>query len=214
MYSYEDRIRAVTLYIRLGKRVVATIQQLGYPTKNSLKGLYREYDQDWDLKNAVVRPSKFTTEQRARAVKHYLTHGRCVAFTIKTLGSPGSASLHAWVQELNPRARPRVLGASSNEQKHAAVLALCTNQGSAQAIADDVGVCRETLYNWRNELLGPEALASMKRFNDSSTGSELSQLEQQLLTLRREVKRLQLEQELLKKANELLKKTRASSFIS
>ncbi|WP_156507031.1 hypothetical protein [Comamonas thiooxydans] len=29
MYSYEDRIRAVTLYIQLGKRVAATIQQLG-----------------------------------------------------------------------------------------------------------------------------------------------------------------------------------------
>ncbi|EED67106.1 integrase catalytic region [Comamonas testosteroni KF-1] len=46
----------------------------------------------------------------------------------------------------------------------------------------------------------------MKRFNDSSTSSELPQLEQQLQTLRREVRRLQLEQELLKKANELLKK--------
>lgn len=37
MYSYEDRIRAVTLYIKLGKRFGATIQQLGYATKNSLK---------------------------------------------------------------------------------------------------------------------------------------------------------------------------------
>lgn len=44
------------------------------------------------------------------------------------------------------------------------------------------------------------------RFNDSSTDSELPQLEQQLQTLRREVRRLQLEQELLKKANELLRK--------
>ncbi len=38
MYSYEDRIRAVELYIRLGKRVGATILQLGYLTKNALKG--------------------------------------------------------------------------------------------------------------------------------------------------------------------------------
>lgn len=37
MYSYEDRIRAVELYIKLGKRVRATIRQLGYPTKNALK---------------------------------------------------------------------------------------------------------------------------------------------------------------------------------
>lgn len=112
MYSYEDRIRAVTLYIQLGKRVAATIQQLGYPTKNSLKGWCREYEQDRDLKTAVVRPPKFTTEQKARAVEHYLMHGRCAAFTIKALGYPGRASLHAWVQELNPRARPRVLGES------------------------------------------------------------------------------------------------------
>ncbi|HXQ23671.1 MAG TPA: transposase, partial [Candidatus Acidoferrales bacterium] len=33
MYSYEDKIRAVELYIELGKRVQATIRQLGYPTK-------------------------------------------------------------------------------------------------------------------------------------------------------------------------------------
>lgn len=29
MYSYEDRIRAVQLYIKLGKRIKATIRQLG-----------------------------------------------------------------------------------------------------------------------------------------------------------------------------------------
>ena len=37
MYSYEDRIRAVKLYEKLGKRTGATIRQLGYPTKNALK---------------------------------------------------------------------------------------------------------------------------------------------------------------------------------
>lgn len=29
MFSYEDRIRAVQLYIKLGRRVAATIRQLG-----------------------------------------------------------------------------------------------------------------------------------------------------------------------------------------
>lgn len=36
MYSYENRMRAVRLHIKLDKRVAATIRQLGYPTKNSL----------------------------------------------------------------------------------------------------------------------------------------------------------------------------------
>ncbi len=39
MYSYEDRIRAVALYIELGKRPKATIRQLGYPSKNALKAV-------------------------------------------------------------------------------------------------------------------------------------------------------------------------------
>ena len=39
--SCEDRIRAAKLYIKLGKRLGATIRQLGYPTKNSLIGWYR-----------------------------------------------------------------------------------------------------------------------------------------------------------------------------
>ncbi|MBA4143363.1 MAG: transposase, partial [Nitrosospira sp.] len=45
MYSYEDRIRAVKLYIKLGERIAATIRQLGYPTKNALKSWHREYEQ-------------------------------------------------------------------------------------------------------------------------------------------------------------------------
>ncbi|MBB3571610.1 transposase-like protein [Rhizobium sp. BK491] len=32
MYSHADRVRAVELYIKLDKRVKATIRQLGYPT--------------------------------------------------------------------------------------------------------------------------------------------------------------------------------------
>ena len=43
MYSYEERLRAVKLYIKLGKRVQATIRELGYPTKNALQGWHREY---------------------------------------------------------------------------------------------------------------------------------------------------------------------------
>jgi transposase-like protein len=45
MYSYEDRLRAVQLYIKLGKRLGLTIRQLGYPTKNALKTWYGEYEQ-------------------------------------------------------------------------------------------------------------------------------------------------------------------------
>jgi hypothetical protein len=42
MYSHEDRIRTVLLYLKLGKCIRATIRQLGYPTKNSLLSRHRE----------------------------------------------------------------------------------------------------------------------------------------------------------------------------
>jgi putative transposase len=209
MYSYEDRVRAVRLYIKLGKRIAATIGQLGYPTKNSLKSWHQEYEQRLDLHTGYVRPPKYSQAQRELAVEHYLEHGRCVSATIKELGYPGRGSLPAWVQELHPETRTRVVGRSQGltpALKQAAVIALCTRQGSAQVVAQELGVCRPTLYNWKNQLLGHEALASMKRPQDSPPSPERAELEQQLETLRRDIRRLQLEQDLLKKANEIIKK--------
>jgi transposase-like protein len=49
MYAYEERIRAVMLYIKLEKRLKATILQMGCLTKNSLIGWYREYEESRDL---------------------------------------------------------------------------------------------------------------------------------------------------------------------
>jgi transposase-like protein len=73
MYSYEDRMRAVALYIKLGKRPKATIRQLGYPGKNALKGWYLEYEHLLDLRLGFApRAPKFTQAQKEAAVEHYL----------------------------------------------------------------------------------------------------------------------------------------------
>ena len=79
MYSYEDRIRAVKLYIKLGKRLRATIRQLGYATKNALKSWHREYEHSRDLQVNYVRSrQKYSTEQKQAALEHYLDHDRCM----------------------------------------------------------------------------------------------------------------------------------------
>ena len=89
MYSYEDRIRAVELYIKLGKRVAETIHQLGYPTENALKSWHRAYEQGSDLPRGYARTKpKYSPAQQALAIEHYLEHGRCIAATTKTLGYP------------------------------------------------------------------------------------------------------------------------------
>jgi transposase InsO family protein/transposase-like protein len=215
MYSYEERIRAVKLYIKHAKRTGPTIRQLGYPTKNSLKGWYREYARNRDLQVVYTRSRvKYTAEQIQAAVQHYLDHEKCIASTLKALGYPCRDLLVRWIDELHPQLRRRMVGRAPNiqyptEVKNAAVLELCTRTTSALTIAESVGVCRPTLYNWKNQLLGREASASMKRRQTSQTTpkpKDLTELEQQVALLERDVRRLQLEHDLLKKANELLKK--------
>ncbi|BEP62250.1 hypothetical protein GmRootV213_28040 [Variovorax sp. V213] len=152
MYSYEDRIQAVELYVKLGKRVKATIRQLGYPTKNALRSWYRDYEQRSDLPKGYARSKpKYSQEQKEVAVRHYLDHGSCIAFAIRSLGYPGRDSLRSWIHESHPELHVRIVGRSNATarppaMKHAAVIALCTRQESAQAVAQELGVCRPTLY--------------------------------------------------------------------
>ena len=199
MYSYEDRIRAVKLYIKLGKRTGATIRQLGYPTKNALKSWHREYEQGRDLPlGYALSRSKYSDEQKKVAVEHYLNHDRCLAGTRKALGYPCRDTLAAWLDELHPETRKRVVGKARGvlrplQLKQAAVIELCTRQTSAQAIAQKLAVSRPTLYKWKNQLLGPEAPASMKPHNDSPPDPERTELERQVESLRRDVRQLQLE---------------------
>lgn len=212
MYSYEDRIRAVKLYIKLGKRTCPTIRQLGYPTKNALKSWHREYQHSRDLQVGYVRSrQKYSDEQKQAAVEHYLDNDRCIASTMKVLGYPCRGTLTVWIDELHPQIRQRIVGRAPNVQhplelKNAAVIELCTRKTSAQEIAQKLAVCRPTLYNWKNQLLGREAPASMTHHNHPPSAPDLTELERQAESLRHDNRKLKLENDLLKKANELLKK--------
>lgn len=89
MYSNEERVRAVELYLKLGKRIEATIRQLGYPTKNSLKAWCDEFEKSGDLQKGYARVNpKYSEKQKNVALEHYVNHGRCFAFTFRALGYP------------------------------------------------------------------------------------------------------------------------------
>jgi putative transposase len=218
MYSYEERMRAVALYIKLGKRVRATLRILGYPTKNSLKGWFREFEAYQELKVTYVRDKpKYTEEQKRAAVDHYFDNGRCMSVTIRALGYPGRDSFHKWIDIFRPGERIRIVGQAQNtphpeEFKHAAVVELCTRQGAVRIIAQALAVDRSTLYNWKNQLLGREAASSMKHKSTATRQpsppppADRAELEKTIETLKRNIHQLQLEHDLLKKATELLKK--------
>ena len=211
MYTYADRIRAVELYIRLGLRVRATIRQLGYPTKNALKGWYQQYLKHQDLpENKAPRAQKYSLEQRQAAVAYYRAHDRCIAATMRALGYPGRGKLTAWVRQDCPETSKSIVGRAWPAAKPDAlmcegVVQLCARQSTAQEIAQKLGVCRGTLYNWKNQLLGPYAPASMKPTPKQSPVLDEVALKRQIETLRQDVRRLKLERELLKRAHEILK---------
>jgi len=103
MYSYEDRMRAVELYIKLGKRVRTAIRHLGYPTKNALKGWHREYARQLDLARGYApRKPKYSQVKMEAAVRHYLGHGRCIAHTTEALEYSGRGLLAVWIGEMHP----------------------------------------------------------------------------------------------------------------
>lgn len=83
-----------------------------------------------------------------------------------------------------------------------AVYELCTREGSAQAVAQKLDVDRVSLYNWKNQLLGRGAPASMKRDKGSPSETDRDELERQVEELRRDIRNLKLEHDLLKNANE------------
>jgi putative transposase len=75
MYSYEDRLRAVRLYIKLGRRVRLTIRQLGYPTKNALKSWDREFEKRRDLPTGYVRRPRYSPAQEGRVAQFPIVRG-------------------------------------------------------------------------------------------------------------------------------------------
>ena len=84
MYSYDDRTRAVKLYINLEKRTAATIRQLGYPTNNALMSGHREFEQGQDLPTGYVRLRRnYSAEQKKVAVEHYRTWGRPITAQVR-----------------------------------------------------------------------------------------------------------------------------------
>jgi putative transposase len=212
MYSYDDRMRAVALYIKLGKRVRATLRILGYATKNSLKGWYREYEATQELRAAPKRRrSKYSDEQKRIAVDHYMEHDHCIQVTIRTLEYPCAGVLRRWIDDLYLEQKVRVVGRSvrvlrCDDFKHAAVVELCARQGSARTVAETLAVSRHTLYKWKNQLLGCEASTPMKPKSTKASEQDRAELEKTVEALKRDIYQLQLEHDLLKKATELVKK--------
>ena len=70
MYSYEDRLRAVKLYIQYDKNYASVYREPEYPpSSHSIKIWYKEYVQNGNLYKSYNKTTKYSEEQR-RATKY------------------------------------------------------------------------------------------------------------------------------------------------
>lgn len=225
MYTLEDRMRAVRLYLKYGGRSAVVRRELGYPTKNALKQWVREYEATGALHDGYpARPPRYSQEQRQAAVDYYLEHGCSLRRSIQALGYPNRETFRQWLDEALPDRRglrsrrslwPKV--EFTCEQRQAAVLDLCSREGPAREVAVKHGATRATLYHWKHELLGKERPVSRPRRAKSKLSDDkdallvrVESLNEQVETLERQIHRLQLERDVLEVTAEILKKTRAS----
>ena len=228
MYSYEERLKAVQLYIHYDKSYASVFRELGYPpSSHSIKLWYKEYEETGDLHKSYSSSSKYSDEQRKAAVQYYVEHGRSKSRTVKALGYPTRQQLTEWLkQDLPDEVRPCTKGQSlvhlTKEQKEQVAIELCTRDGSAQEIADKYNVSRYSVYNWAWDLLGKGNVSPMPKKKPDTTvvtqetvdslKQEIEQLHNEAEFLKRQVYRLQLEKDVLEKAAEILKKDEGVSL--
>ena len=94
----------------------------------------------------------------------------------------------------------------TQEQKKEAVIELCTRTGTAKDIAKKYGISRETLYNWKNDLIpGGEDLTVASK-NDKPLPDDRDALLSEIETLKHQIKRLKLEKDILEGTAEIIKK--------
>jgi len=81
VYSQEQRMRAIALYLQYDHSSAATIRELGYPSRKALYGWYREYERSGELHREYRQVPKYSPGQKEQVVEYYFEHGRSLSGT-------------------------------------------------------------------------------------------------------------------------------------
>ena len=227
MYSYDDRMRAVKLYIQYDHSFSSVQHELGYPNnRKTLKAWYKEFVETRTLHKKSSRSPKYSQEQKQQAIDYYYEHGRCLARTVRKLGFPSRTVLGEWLREIHPEDFPHCTQSTSlvkltKAQKEQAVLDLCSRTGSAKDVADQYGVSRISLYAWKHKIFPDWSPTQMMKdkVEYHSTSKDIEDLKCEVKTLtdeanqlKQQVHRLKLEKEALEIAAKIIKKDQGISL--
>jgi putative transposase len=205
VYSHDERMKAVLLYIERGLSAADTIRELGYPSRQTLWRWYREYKAAGELHKRYRRQHGHTPEEMQAAVDYCLSHGRNISRTLKDLGYPSRVWLVKWIDELAPGKR-RTHSKRRSKQKNT-VVEPCTKEGLANAIAEQFGIGRSNLRKLKQELLlGERDKEAMRESSKRATPKDRDAMLAELESLDKQIYRKQMELDILTKAVEIVKK--------
>ncbi|HDX8866160.1 TPA: hypothetical protein RQO19_004839 [Klebsiella michiganensis] len=108
MFSEVERLRAIGLYYKYGRKVAQVVRELGWPSEKQLRRWVNAWETSDCSVRSVRRKPRYNDAQKQAAVDHYFSHGCCLAFTRRTLGYPCSAVLIHWINEMYPGRRVSV----------------------------------------------------------------------------------------------------------
>jgi putative transposase len=116
MYSYEDRIKAVKLYIESGFNESTVVQILGYPSYTTLRYWYKEYLTTGGLHRSSAAKPRYTEDQKKQAVEYYAPHKTTLVQTCRALGYPTRYVLRHWILEIRPERFKKGTSTCTKEQ--------------------------------------------------------------------------------------------------
>ncbi len=232
MYTEEQKKKAVLLFIQYDLSPSTVIYELGYPSKNTIRNWYRQYQKTGRFEQRDRKSSsKYSSEQRKTAIEYYLAHGRSITKTIQALGYPGKSQLCEWLKEdVSEKERRRHCKRSGSslrctwEEKEEAVLAYCAGKQTPKQLAEQYSVTPYAIYRWRDQIFEGKQKCQMPKKkvrveSQQPTAADVDSLKRQIeeLTkqaeqLHQEVYRLQLEKDVLEKAAEIIKKGQGISL--
>lgn len=219
MFTYQQKKKAIELYIKNGKRMTKTLKQLGYPSKGTLTSWYKEYENNSSITKKYKRDGVYTKEEIDAAISHFYENGESITKTIVSLGYPCSFTLRKWLKGNVTNYKPKEKASSvkdiSYEQKVEAVTDMCTSDQTVDEIALKYNVTRSCIYGWKSSILSKGDQHTMAKKKESSIivlnseeelKEEIIKLKKQAQDLQDEVYKLQLEKDILSKAAEIIKK--------
>lgn len=153
MFSHEERVKAIQLFLKYDCFYAATIRELGYPSVGALRQWYKEYLESGELHQEHRKKTNYSEEQKRIAVNHYFEYGQYYARTIRMLGYPNKGSLRQWCEELAPGARKLRKSAVklTQDKKETVLKKFYKPQINRKNLAEAEGISRVTLYQWKNK---------------------------------------------------------------